>query len=93
MATFGDLYDKDDTDKTLALVAENIRLREELALVRLDRKALGTVLVALTEAVEQHRDAKKSTDYSYWPDQYDFRLWAMVDDSVPAVTNAEPVSE
>ena len=43
------------------------------------REDLEETVARLRAAIQYHADAKKSTDYAYLPDQYDFRLWAELD--------------
>lgn len=81
-------------DQSLRLIADNIKLRQdldaarrdladkdrEIEVLRRDRaNALDRVVKAET-AIQSHADTKKSGDYSGWPDQHDFRLWAVLTD-------------
>lgn len=78
----------DEQDNILRLIAENIRLREELSVVRQDRKALGQRVVALEFALSRHRDKVQGMGFSSSDDR---QLWDALDDpwSVLAVTNDE----
>lgn len=81
-------------EQSLRLIADNIKLRQDLDVARRDladknreievlrsdrANALERVVKAET-AIQAHADTKKSPDYSYWPDPIDYKLWVVLTD-------------